>query len=342
VNDATWPLRPLAALERASEARLGTVALQHRRRRGVQFAVGPRSCPGGDDLEKGGLRRLGYPTGGNSPCRRATLGAMVESRGVALGQSRPEREETVTNRIPLAISLAALAVAVLGWTPLGEATTNAIETHFAKNANFLQGHAPSAKAGKGKIPFAGKNGRLHPSWGAVGPAGPRGPVGANGVNGANGSQGPPGPSGATGAQGPKGDKGDPGPSNVIFRSQLDAAITMSVLGGTASTIVTMPNVPAGTWVLIGKAVPVHNATPPTFFRCWVEINGGIRPGSTAWLGGPDYPPATPITAFAAVNSGAPFTATFRCSHDAPITAGSAPYVEGGQLIAVRTGALDVG
>jgi hypothetical protein len=31
------------------------------------------------------------------------------------------------NRIPLAISLAALAVAVLGWTALGEATTNAIE-----------------------------------------------------------------------------------------------------------------------------------------------------------------------------------------------------------------------
>jgi hypothetical protein len=102
------------------------------------------------------------------------------------------------NRLPVVLSAAALVVAVLGVTPVGQATSNAIQTHFARNANFLRGNAPSVKAGKGKIPLANKAGKLDRSWGAVGGRGPQGPPGANGANGANG------------APGPKGDKGDPG------------------------------------------------------------------------------------------------------------------------------------
>jgi hypothetical protein len=45
-------------------------------------------------------------------------------------------------------------------TPIGHATSNAIQTHFARNANFLRGKAPSIKAGKNKIPAANKAGKL--------------------------------------------------------------------------------------------------------------------------------------------------------------------------------------
>jgi hypothetical protein len=108
------------------------------------------------------------------------------------------------NRLPVALSAAALIVAVLGVTPVGHATSNAIQTHFARNANFLRGKAPSIKAGKNKIPAANKAGKLDKSWGAVGPPGPRGLPGANGANGAQGPQGPGGPQGGQGPQGPAG------------------------------------------------------------------------------------------------------------------------------------------
>jgi hypothetical protein len=109
------------------------------------------------------------------------------------------------NRLPVVLSATALGVAVLGVTPVGQATSNVIQTHFARNANFLRGKAPSIKAGKNKIPTANKAGKLDRSWGAVGPAGPRGLPGANGANGPAGPAGPPGPPGPPGpSTGPAG------------------------------------------------------------------------------------------------------------------------------------------
>ena len=64
------------------------------------------------------------------------------------------------NRLPIVLSATALVVAVFGITPLGQAAENVVTTHFAKNANFLRGKAPSVKAkpntivqrnGKGQI-----------------------------------------------------------------------------------------------------------------------------------------------------------------------------------------------
>jgi hypothetical protein len=76
------------------------------------------------------------------------------------------------NRLPVVLSAAALVVAVLGVTPVGQATSDSIQTHFARNASFLRGRAPSIKAGKNKIPAAGPNGKLHASWSPTGRAGP--------------------------------------------------------------------------------------------------------------------------------------------------------------------------
>ncbi len=71
------------------------------------------------------------------------------------------------NRLPIVLSATALVVAVFGITPLGHATSTIVQTHFAKNANFLRGKAPSVKAGKNKVPVANKAGKLDKSWGAV-------------------------------------------------------------------------------------------------------------------------------------------------------------------------------
>ena len=116
------------------------------------------------------------------------------------------------NRLPVVLSGTALVVAVLGVTPVGHATSDAVETHFAKSANFLRGHPPSEKAGKGKIPVAGKNGKLDPSWGAVGPRGPQGPPGADGA------AGPPGTKGDTG------DKGDKGDTVILGRERFTSRL----------------------------------------------------------------------------------------------------------------------
>jgi len=136
------------------------------------------------------------------------------------------------NRLPLVLSATALVVAVFGITPLGQATTNIVQTHYAKNAKFLRGNAPSVKAGKGKIPLANKAGKLDPSWGAVGARGPAGPAGANG---ATGPQGPGGPAGAKGDKGDKGDTGATGPPGVSGLVRVTAGSAFDNVNGKSAT-----------------------------------------------------------------------------------------------------------
>jgi hypothetical protein len=130
----------------------------------------------------------------------------------------------VKNRLPVVLSATALVVAVLGVTPIGQATSNSIQTHFARNANFLRGAAPSIKAGKNKIPRANKAGKLDRSWGAVGARGAQGPPGAAGA------QGPQGPAGPAGAQGPKG--ADFTVATTLQSGQLETGVYAAWGGGT--------------------------------------------------------------------------------------------------------------
>ena len=106
------------------------------------------------------------------------------------------------NRLPVVLSATALVVAVLGVTPVGQATSTAIQTHFARNANFLRGKAPSIKAGKNKIPAANKAGKLDPSWGAVGPRGLPGRQARRRARSAQETLAATGAPGAPGAPGP--------------------------------------------------------------------------------------------------------------------------------------------
>jgi hypothetical protein len=93
-------------------------------------------------------------------------------------------------------------VAVFGITPLGHATSTIVQTHFAKNANFLRGKAPSVKAKPNTIVQRNGKGQIVGIPASRGPQGAAGPPGPAGPAGPAGPGGPAGAPGATGAAGP--------------------------------------------------------------------------------------------------------------------------------------------
>ncbi|MGH7540526.1 MAG: hypothetical protein ACRELC_05975 [Gemmatimonadota bacterium] len=118
-------------------------------------------------------------------------------------------------RTPLILSATALAVAVLGATPLGHAAGErlAAAVPFAKSAGFakvagnakkLNGRRSTLAGSPGTIPVIGRNGKLPASIGAVGSAGPEGRQGAKGDPGQKGEKGD---KGSTGPEGPPGMSG---------------------------------------------------------------------------------------------------------------------------------------
>jgi hypothetical protein len=120
----------------------------------------------------------------------------------------------VKERLPIAISVAALVVAVLGSTGLGEAAQNGVTAGAskAKRATGLGAEKSSARRG---------------------PRGPRGYRGYRGYRGLRGFQGPPGD---------KGDKGDQGPNGTdAFELVSSAPITVTgTTFETGATVLTMP------------------------------------------------------------------------------------------------------
>lgn len=129
-----------------------------------------------------------------------------------------------SQRLPWAFTSAALAVAILGATPLGHAAARAVETipPFAKKASYanvagnaarLDGRAASTTGKPGTIPVADGKGKLPAAAGAVGPRGPQGSPGPPGPAGPQGAQGAPG---RPGAQGDQGDPGANGASAIRF------------------------------------------------------------------------------------------------------------------------------
>ena len=100
----------------------------------------------------------------------------------------------IRQRLPLVLSATALAVALLGATPLGEAAGSlaakgvpfAQVAGFASDAGKLNGHKSSKNPTVGQIPVVGSNGKLPSSIGAVGAAGPPGAPGAKGDRGLSG------------------------------------------------------------------------------------------------------------------------------------------------------------
>jgi Collagen triple helix repeat (20 copies) len=122
------------------------------------------------------------------------------------------------SRLALTLSATALAVALFGSTPVGQAVGSKVPL-FAKKAGYAD-RAGTAAALNGirasKLPRPGMlvplaaDGRFPASVGLAGQAGPKGDKGDKGDKGATGPSGPAGPKGATGPIGPAGPRGSSG------------------------------------------------------------------------------------------------------------------------------------
>lgn len=98
--------------------------------------------------------------------------------------------------------------------------------------------------------------------GARGPAGPAGPTGARGPTGMSGAQGltgSRGAAGAAGASGPAGPNGAEGTSGVGSAHYDYADTTYFPAADSFQTLATVPNLPAGSYLLMAKLVLVDDS-----------------------------------------------------------------------------------
>jgi hypothetical protein len=87
-------------------------------------------------------------------------------------------------RLPLVLSAVALAVVLLGATPLGEAARDAVPLAlFAKNADKVDGIHASRIPRAGYLVPLGSDGRFPSAVGVAGPTGPAGVAGPPGISG---------------------------------------------------------------------------------------------------------------------------------------------------------------
>ena len=137
----------------------------------------------------------------------------------------------MTTKLNTIIAVTALAVAVLGATPIGHAAARFVLPTNSVGAGQLKNNAVTGKKiAKNAITGAKvKNGTLTAAKFQAGqlPAGPQGPKGDAGAQGPKGDQGI---QGIQGIQGQKGDKGDPGATKVTKRTSWGAAIGAGALG----------------------------------------------------------------------------------------------------------------
>jgi hypothetical protein len=120
-------------------------------------------------------------------------------------------------RLPIALAVTALVVAVLGSTGVGHAVGSAVtpfaqhakRADYATNAAAVNGIKASKTPRAGALLPLGNDGKFPASVGLGGPAGSPGPKGDKGEQGA---PGPAGPRGATGLRGPGGPAGPAGPA----------------------------------------------------------------------------------------------------------------------------------
>jgi hypothetical protein len=182
----------------------------------------------------------------------------------------------MTRRLPLVLSLTALAVAVFASTPLGHAVTSAVP--FAKRAGFANraGNAAAVNGIKaarsprpGLLVPLGTDGKLPASVGQVGPKGDKGEPGAQGPKGDTGPPGAPGASGYRTANASSG-------SDATDFKQVAAECPedMKVVGGGA--IVSPDNVP----VALVRSFPEGVGGPGS--RQWFATAREFAPTAVPW------------------------------------------------------------
>jgi hypothetical protein len=204
----------------------------------------------------------------------------------------------VSNRLPTALSVTALVVAVLGWTPLGEAARDAVfppnsigTTQLKLNAvtspKIRNGSVQAIDVQKKALTAAHiKPGSLLASSFKAGqlPAGPKGD---------------------------KGDKGDRGPAALTETHTRSTGGPTQALTATVTPIISMP-LPKGKYLLLGK-VNV-SGTEPTFTAfCSTDTGGSADYATAAAYSGPAGANTThALSMHRVVELSAAGTAVIRC------------------------------
>jgi Collagen triple helix repeat (20 copies) len=191
-------------------------------------------------------------------------------------------------RLPAALAVAGLVVAVLGWTSIGEAAGNAVKTAlFAKNADKVDGIHASRKPKAGFLFPLGRNGKF-PSRvipevtvvGLEGPQGPRGPAGPAGPQGPKGDPGAAGPPGAQGIMGPSGLPGSPGPPGPPGATGPPGVSGYLLVTAESATDSTTPKgatavCPGGRKAVGGGGEVVGSTPPQVALQGTVPLAGGV-------------------------------------------------------------------
>jgi hypothetical protein len=175
-------------------------------------------------------------------------------------------------RLPLVLSATALAVALLGATPLGHAAAAAAakvvpfakRSGYATNAGAVDGISAARTPTAGLLVPLGPNRKLP---GSVVPAAPQGPAGP------------------TGPQGPQGPQGDPGISGLQFVYGLSPGNGADVAEADATC-------PAGKQLIGGGMIPnqhlpdgyvaVTESGPVQLRNTWVAKAMEVKPYAGVW------------------------------------------------------------
>jgi len=137
------------------------------------------------------------------------------------------------NRLPTALAVTALVVALMGWT----GAANAVGVAFAQNAAKLAGFKASKTAKKNTVVVRGVNGKIDAA--SI-------PAQARGAQGAQGPVGPPGAQGAQGIQGIPGPPGGPNPNADTLNGYAANGLVRTAQGTGTGTVLTGADVTQAT------------------------------------------------------------------------------------------------
>jgi hypothetical protein len=121
-------------------------------------------------------------------------------------------------------------------------------------------------------------------------------------------------------------------------------IPFSLSGPSATDIVTLVNVPAGRWWVLGSGSVVYqdSAGGSDYFRCGLTVEGTPGNANAVARVGLDAfaAAASQLVVHQGVTLTAPSTIRLRCGHDVNLAAGN-PRMDHAQLTAIRTDDLQI-
>lgn len=229
-------------------------------------------------------------------------------------------------RLPIVLSAAAFVIALMGVTPLGQATRDALP--FAKNADRVDTLHASKTPKAGQLYPLGANKKFPAKVLSV-TRGPKGETGEMGLPGPTGPRGYKGLRGATGAQGPIGPSAMQANDYGDYRelgTEPEATMLRTLMLG------------AGKWFVYAQGFADNSAAVPLNLRCYIDPPAAAATGvADAQLHQIAVDGRGWFVLSAALNLSAPGTLTVSCSkeRDAEGGYGSA------RLWAVRLGSLNI-